>query len=113
MKINKIIVLLNTSNPLQLDFLKDNEYGIDAVLWVGGVGPSTSGLPRRHGQTPKARDFCYSKPEGNVENNTFSLSLKKKKKEEKRKKCSACELSAAVRATYDFLLFSEHSCLIL
>lgn len=83
------------------------------LLWVGVVGPSTSGLPRRHGQTLKARDFCYSKPEGNVENNTFSLSLKKKKKEEKRKKCSACELSAAVRATYDFLLFSEHSCLIL
>lgn len=39
-KINKIVVLLNTSNPLQLDFLKDNEYGIDAVLWVGGVGVS-------------------------------------------------------------------------
>lgn len=32
----KIVVLLNTSNPLQLDFLKD--YDVDAVLWVGGLG---------------------------------------------------------------------------
>lgn len=31
-----IIVLLNTSNPLQLDFL--NDYDVDAVLWVGGLG---------------------------------------------------------------------------
>lgn len=37
-KISKIIVLLNTSNPLQVDFLKENEYGVDAVLWTGGVG---------------------------------------------------------------------------
>jgi len=37
-RISKIIVLLNTSNPLQVDFLKDNEYGVDAVLWTGGVG---------------------------------------------------------------------------
>ena len=31
-----IVVLLNTSNPLQLDFL--NDYDVDAVLWVGGLG---------------------------------------------------------------------------
>ena len=37
-KISKIIVLLNTSNPLQVDFLKENEYDVDAVLWTGGVG---------------------------------------------------------------------------
>ena len=37
-KIEKIIVLLNTSNALQVDFLKNNEYGVDATLWVGGVG---------------------------------------------------------------------------
>ena len=37
-KVDKIIVLLNTSNPLQVDFLKNNEYGVDATLWVGGVG---------------------------------------------------------------------------
>lgn len=37
-KIKKIVVLLNTSNPLQVDFLKDNEYGVDAALWIGGVG---------------------------------------------------------------------------
>ena len=39
-KIDRIIVLLNTSNPLQVDFLKNNEYDIDAVLWIGGVGVS-------------------------------------------------------------------------
>lgn len=37
-KIKKIIVLLNTSNPLQVDFLKNNEYNVDACLWIGGVG---------------------------------------------------------------------------
>lgn len=37
-KIQKIVVLLNTSNPLQVDFLKNNEYGVDAALWIGGVG---------------------------------------------------------------------------
>ena len=37
-KIKKIIVLINSSNPLQVDFLEENEYGIDATLWIGGVG---------------------------------------------------------------------------
>lgn len=37
-KIQKIIVLINSSNALQVDFLKDNEYDVDAVLWIGGVG---------------------------------------------------------------------------
>jgi len=32
----KIVVLLNSSNSLQLDFLDD--YGIDAALWIGDVG---------------------------------------------------------------------------
>ena len=36
--IKNVIVLLNTSNALQVDFLKNNEYGVDAVLWTGGVG---------------------------------------------------------------------------
>ncbi|MBQ8495470.1 MAG: glycoside hydrolase family 3 C-terminal domain-containing protein [Clostridia bacterium] len=36
--IKKIVVLINSSNPLQVDFLKENEYGIDACLWIGGVG---------------------------------------------------------------------------
>ena len=38
--IKSIIVLLNTSNPLQVDFLKENEYDVDACLWIGGVGIS-------------------------------------------------------------------------
>jgi len=37
-KIKSIIMLINTSNPLQVDFLKNNEYTIDACLWIGGVG---------------------------------------------------------------------------
>lgn len=37
-KLKKIIVLLNTSNALQLDFLQNDVYGVDAVLWIGGVG---------------------------------------------------------------------------
>lgn len=39
-KIKKIIVLINSSNPLQVDFLKNNEYSVDAALWIGGVGIS-------------------------------------------------------------------------
>ncbi len=37
-KIDKIVVLINTSNALQVDFLKNNEYGVDAAMWIGGVG---------------------------------------------------------------------------
>lgn len=39
-KIKKIIVLINSSNPLQVDFLKNNDYNVDACLWIGGVGIS-------------------------------------------------------------------------
>ena len=37
-KVKSIVVLINTSNALQVDFLKNNDYGVDAVLWIGGVG---------------------------------------------------------------------------
>ena len=37
-KVKAIVVLINTSNALQVDFLKDNTYAVDAVLWIGGVG---------------------------------------------------------------------------
>ena len=36
--IKKIVVLINTSNALQVDFLKNNEYGVDSVMWIGGTG---------------------------------------------------------------------------
>ena len=35
-KIKSIIVLINTSNALEVDFL--NDYAVDACLWVGGLG---------------------------------------------------------------------------
>ena len=35
-KISKIVVLINTSNALEVDFL--NDYDVDACLWVGGLG---------------------------------------------------------------------------
>ncbi len=37
-KVGSIVLLINTSNALQVDFLKNNEYAIDACLWIGGVG---------------------------------------------------------------------------
>ena len=37
-KIKSLIVLLNTSNALQLDFLKNEEIEVDACLWIGGLG---------------------------------------------------------------------------
>ena len=39
----KTILVFHTSNPFQLDFLDDNIYGIDAVVWVAGTG--TYGAP--------------------------------------------------------------------
>ena len=36
--VKKIIVLINTSNALQVDFLLENEYDVDSVMWIGGVG---------------------------------------------------------------------------
>ena len=38
--VKKTIVLINSANALQVDFLKNNEYDIDAALWVGDVGIS-------------------------------------------------------------------------
>lgn len=38
--VDKVIVLINSANPLQVDFLKDNAYDIDACLWIGDVGIS-------------------------------------------------------------------------
>lgn len=38
--VKKVIVLINSANPLQVDFLKNNEYAIDACLWIGDVGIS-------------------------------------------------------------------------
>jgi len=38
--VDSIIMLINTSNALQVDFLKNNDYNVDAVLWIGGVGIS-------------------------------------------------------------------------
>ena len=36
----KIIVLLNAPNQIELEFLSDPEYKIDAALWIGSVGVS-------------------------------------------------------------------------
>lgn len=36
--IGKIIVLLNSANPIQLDFMNNEEMEIDALLWIGDVG---------------------------------------------------------------------------
>ena len=36
--IDRIIVLLNSANAMQMDFLKDPAFDIDAVLWIGDVG---------------------------------------------------------------------------
>ena len=38
--VKSIVVLINSSNALQVDFLKENPYTVDACLWIGGVGIS-------------------------------------------------------------------------
>ena len=34
----KIVVLLNSCNPIECDFLTANKYDVDAALWIGAVG---------------------------------------------------------------------------
>ena len=34
----KTIVVLHTTNAMQMDFLQAEEYGVDAVLWISGTG---------------------------------------------------------------------------
>ncbi len=36
--ISKIIVVMNSASPLQCSFLEDEEYGVDAAMWVGTLG---------------------------------------------------------------------------
>lgn len=36
--VKKTIVLINSANPLQVDFLKDNKYNVDACMWIGDPG---------------------------------------------------------------------------
>ena len=36
--VKRIIVLINSANALQMDFMQDEGFDIDAVLWIGDVG---------------------------------------------------------------------------
>lgn len=46
-KISKIVVLLNSVNQVECDYINDSTYGIDAVLWVGiGGTAGTMGIGR-------------------------------------------------------------------
>ena len=36
--IKKIVVILNMASAIQLDFLKDDTYGVDAAIWCGAAG---------------------------------------------------------------------------
>lgn len=64
--IQKIIVLINSANPLQVDFLKDNDYDVDACLWIGDVGISgidAVGEILAGSVTPSGRlvdTYCYN-----------------------------------------------------
>lgn len=37
---DKVIALINTSNAMELSWVDQEQYGIDACLWIGGVGQS-------------------------------------------------------------------------
>ncbi len=39
-KVKRIVVLINSANTLQVDFLRNPDYAIDACLWIGDVGIS-------------------------------------------------------------------------
>lgn len=59
-KISKIIVLLNSVNQVECDYIDNEEYGIDAVLWAGvggtsctkGIGKILSGEVSPSGKLP-------------------------------------------------------------
>ena len=34
----RIIVLINSTNAMECDFLNNPEYGVDAALWIGYTG---------------------------------------------------------------------------
>ncbi|MCD8022596.1 MAG: glycoside hydrolase family 3 C-terminal domain-containing protein [Lachnospiraceae bacterium] len=36
--ISSIIVIINSANPISMDFADDEAYGVDAILWIGSVG---------------------------------------------------------------------------
>lgn len=56
-KLKKIVVLLNSVNQVQCDYIDNPTYGIDAVLWVGEGGSSgTIGIGRiLAGESPSGR----------------------------------------------------------
>ena len=37
-KLSGIVVLFNSANPVSAAFLNDEQYGVDAALWIGSVG---------------------------------------------------------------------------
>lgn len=37
-KISNIVLLINSANPVSAEFIDQEEYGIDAALWIGSVG---------------------------------------------------------------------------
>lgn len=37
-KISSIVVLINSANPISAEFINEEDYGIDAALWIGSVG---------------------------------------------------------------------------
>lgn len=39
-KLDGIVVLINSANPISSAFLNDEAYGVDAALWIGSVGQS-------------------------------------------------------------------------
>lgn len=56
-KLKKIVVLLNSVNQVQCDYVDNAEYGIDAILWVGEGGASgTIGIGRiLAGESPSGK----------------------------------------------------------
>ena len=39
-KVKRIIILVNSANPLEVDFVNQDKYAIDSCLWIGDVGIS-------------------------------------------------------------------------
>ncbi len=35
---DKVVLVINSANPIDLGFIEDEEYGVDAALWIGNPG---------------------------------------------------------------------------
>ncbi len=65
---DKIVLVLNAANPLEMEFLKDSTIRVDAIIWVGNtgaaglaaIGPVVAGEVNPSGHLVDTYDYLHS-----------------------------------------------------